>query len=104
MRRGIISLMPQSGPKLVDTRSGAGELTIDGNVIPVKYVVRVFQETLEGGVPGLKSANGQFSDLKQLDALKAMGRAQRLALGDGTHCDVILTDMHGAFLVSGPIA
>ena len=105
MDRGIIPLMPQSGPQQIGTRSGAGQLIIDGHGgVPVNYEVRIFQETLEGGVPGLKSASGHFADLKQMDALKAMGRTQRLVLSDGTYCDVILTDLHGAFLVSGPIA
>lgn len=104
--RGIISLMAQSRPQLVQTLVGSGELLIDGHAVPVKYTVWIFQETLNvdgRSVPGLMSATGKFSDLKAADAVRAVGRSSQLILEDRKKSDVVLTDADGAFLVSGPI-
>lgn len=100
--------MAQSKPERIDTITGAGNLLIDGRVTPVKYTVWIFQEMLDVGagkaaIPGLKSANGKFEDLRTIDAIRAVGRTGQLALQDGRRLDVILTGTDGTFLVSGQI-
>jgi hypothetical protein len=99
--------MAQSKPERIDELAGTGSLLIEGRATPVKYTVWIFQEMLEVGpgktIPGLKSANGKFEDLKAIDAVRAVGRNGQLTLQDGRTCDVILTGTDGAFLVSGQI-
>jgi hypothetical protein len=99
--------MSQSRLDLVKTLEGSGLVLIDGRETPIKYTIRIFQEMLDLGagreVPGLQSAAGQLSELKPAEVAKLVGQKVRLSLDGEQKAEVIVTDLTGAFQVSGPI-
>ena len=66
--------------------------------------MRVYQD-FQGEVPTLKRADGKFENLLHGDAAFVMMGRQPidLVLDDGRHAMIILKDLQGYFVVTGPI-
>jgi hypothetical protein len=84
----------------IETLLGTGFLSVRPK--PVKYNIHVFQEFVSG-VPCLRTARGQFADLAPGDAIFLMmaGKPVELTLEDGRHASILITEVNGAFEVSG---
>ena len=71
----------------------------------LRCAIHLYQD-YAGESPTLKHASGRFENLSQGTAAFAMmeGKALEVKLEDGRKAAILLTDLQGNFVVTGPLA
>jgi len=88
----------------IETISGRGRLNLSDRLVELDFVIRVFQEYVEG-IPTLRSASGGLK-LPHGDVAFAMldRKPLKLELQEGRSANILFTEVDGTFVVTGPIA